>query len=73
MAKKVKNARFIREFHYSDAAHLRREPLKPSGLYLLELRAHLTNSILPKRKLVINIDSQECEDGNPKPIKITHT
>jgi hypothetical protein len=72
MAKKVKLAKSLREFRATGPAPIRREPARPAGLYLLELRRRAGNE-LPKRKLVITIDGLECEDSSPKPIKITHT
>jgi hypothetical protein len=73
MAPKLKIARFVRGIPTPGAMPPRRTQSKPSGLYLLELRAHLPQGSLPKRKLVIATDPKLGEDGQPQPIKITHT
>ena len=74
MGNKLKIAKFARIARELDRA-VRRGSGKPTGLYLLELRSHLSQvqSPLPKRKLVITIDPQAGHNGRPEPIKIRHT
>lgn len=74
MAKTIKIAKFVKPPRVEDRSPVERRPSKP-GLYLLELRSHgaSLHSQLPKRKLVITIDSNGGELGHPKAVKITHT
>jgi hypothetical protein len=46
---------------------------KPTGLYLLELRSRhaATQSPVPRRKLIVTVETGGSSDGLPKPIKIT--
>jgi hypothetical protein len=46
---------------------------KPTGLYLLELRSRLADAqaALPKRKLVVKIETVVKASLSPKPVKIT--
>jgi hypothetical protein len=69
MGKKEKTTRLMSEFRASAATPPRREPTRPAGLYLLELRNHAGNT-LPRRKLVISIATEE---NLPKPVKIIHS
>jgi hypothetical protein len=73
MPGKTKIPRIVRELQVSSAAPIRRGVAKSSGLYLLALRSHATRSQLPKRKLLVTIDSDGKTDVKPRPIKITHT
>ena len=49
----------------------RRPPPKSPGLFLMQLRSHLSRPNFPKQRLVIPIDLQEPPDI-PHPVKITH-
>jgi hypothetical protein len=71
MSKKLKIAGVVREPRTEVNEPVRREPARPAGLYLLELRQHAGNNTLPRRRLTVNIDGPEREDGLPKPVKIT--
>jgi hypothetical protein len=75
MAKTIKIAKYVKEPRGLDRQTVRRGSMKPSGLYLLELRSHVaeSQSALPKRKLTITIKPAETQDLRPKPVKITHT
>ena len=75
MAKNIKATRFMKEIHSMDRPSVRRTPPRPAGLYLLELRSKQVNGkpLLQKRKLLIRIDSNCGEDGQPEPVKITFT
>ena len=73
MAKTIKIAKFVKTPEIESRMLAQRRPARP-GLYLLELRSHAAaQSSVPKRKLVITIDPEGGESGNPKPIKIRHT
>jgi hypothetical protein len=72
MSKKVKIPGVVRELRTAVNEPIRREPARPAGLYLLELRHHAASNSLPRRRLMITIDGPEWENGRPKPIKITH-
>jgi hypothetical protein len=74
MAKTIKIAKFVKPPRADDRTLAERRSSKP-GLYLLELRSHAAalHSPLPKRKLVITVDSNGGELGHPKAVKITHT
>jgi len=75
MAKKSKTIKFLKEARTTGRLPNRRGGAKPAGLYLLELRSHLAGAQLqlPKRKLLVPIDSQNAENQQPEPVKITHT
>ena len=49
----------------------RRPPTKSPGLFLMQLRSHLSRSALPRQKVIIPIDLQDPPDI-PHPVKITH-
>jgi hypothetical protein len=49
----------------------RRPQLRSPGLFLMQLRSHLTHTTLPRRKRSVLIDMQDLAD-NPHPVKITH-
>ncbi len=72
MARKSKSPRLLTELPPASTMPGKRAPGRPSGLYLLELRSRASQSELPRRKLVLPIASQECEEGRPREIKITH-
>lgn len=74
MAKTIKIAKFVKAPQIEGRPLTPRRAAKP-GLYLLELRSHAAaaQTSVPKRKLVITIDPNGGEFGNPKPIKIRHT
>jgi hypothetical protein len=72
MARDLKQTTAIREPEVSDSKPLRREPSKPKGLYLLELRSQTPQSQFPKRKLVVTVDTEPGGEGQPKVVKITH-
>ena len=73
-AKTNKIARYVKETRGLEAVSHRSGPSKPAGLYLLELRSRhaVAQSPLPKRKLVVRVDSKGRLDTVSKPIKITY-
>jgi hypothetical protein len=73
MSKKLKIPGVIRDARTEVNEPIRREPARPAGLYLLELRHHAGNNTLPRRRLTVNIDGPEREHAKPKPVKITFT
>lgn len=73
MPGKTKIPRIVRELQVSSSTPIRRGATKATGLYLLELRSHANRSQLPKRKLLIDIDSESKADVQPRPIKISHS
>jgi hypothetical protein len=72
MGNKTKTARFLREIRANDKVPDARQPHRPSGLYLVELRNHVAEGQTSKPKLHISIDPSGKENDRPKPIKITH-
>ena len=50
---------------------LRRAPLKPAMLYLMELRSHAAETHFGEAKLIIPVDMQDNSDI-PHPVRITH-
>ena len=71
MSKKFKIPGVVREPRTAVNEPIRREPARPAGLYLLELRHHAGNNTLPRRRLTVNIDGPARQDAKPKPVKIT--
>ena len=71
MPTKVRLIKLLDEIRDAEHVPLRRYPLKPVMLYLMELRKHVAETHLPKEKLVIPVDSQNNPDM-PHPVKITH-
>jgi hypothetical protein len=71
MARKTKIGKFVRAVRFSDRTAARRTALKPTALYLIELRSHLAATHLLRRKLPVTTIGQ---NGHSKPqrIKITH-
>jgi hypothetical protein len=72
MARNMKQIKVNREAEIANVKLPRRSPGKPSGLYLVELRAQAPRSDLPKRRLVVTIDAGGDTGERPKSIKITH-
>lgn len=73
MAKTNKIARYVKGPRELETPN-RAPHAKPTALYLLALRSHhaAAQSPLPRRKLVITIDTGNAVDRLPKPVKITH-
>jgi len=49
----------------------RRPPPRSPGLFMMQLRSHLTHTTLPSRKRSIAIQMQDLPNI-PAPVKITH-
>ncbi len=71
MAAKVRMMKLLQEIRGLAEITNRRPHSKPPGLFLLQLRSHLTRTRFPRRKVIIPIDVQNPPDI-PNPVKITH-
>ena len=73
LPKKNKIARFLKPTPNLNAQANRSAQAKLTGLYLLELRTRhaVTQSTLPRRKLVVSIEPGKSPDS-PRPIRITY-
>ena len=70
MATKIKMLKFLQE--QTAFTELNRRPAtKPSALYLMQLREHMLQTSVPKRRLVIHIDPK-LNPTEPHPVKILH-
>ena len=70
MTTKVRLIKLLSDHHVVDHPPVKRTPLRPAMLYLMELRSHGRDSDLPKKKRVIRIENQGANDL-PQEIKIT--
>ena len=73
LAKTNKIARFVKQPRGLEGKPIRDLHGKPTGLYLLELRTRhaVTQSTLPRRKLVVTVEPGSGPDS-PRPIRITY-
>ena len=71
MTTKVRLIKFLSEHHLVDHPPVKRTPLRPAMLYLMDLRSHGGDSDLPKKKRVIRIETPATPEL-PQEIKITH-
>ena len=71
MATKVKLMKFIQEVRGFTEIGRRQPPAKPSTLFLMQLRAHLTETSQSKRRLRVTVDLSDSQNI-PHPVKITH-
>jgi hypothetical protein len=70
MATKIKMLKFLQE--RTAFTELNRRPAaKPSALYLMQLRQHMLQTSIPKRRLVVRIDPKQ-NPCIPHPVKILH-
>lgn len=70
MATKIKMLKFLQE--RTGFAEMNRRPAqKPSALYLMQLREHVIQTSVPRRRLVIHIDPKQ-NPGVSHPVKILH-
>lgn len=69
MTTKVRLIKLLSDHHVVDHPPIKRTPLRPAMLYLMELRSHGRDSDLPKKKRVIRIETQGANDL-PQEIKI---
>jgi len=70
MTTKVRQIRLLSNIREVEQSPMKRSPLKPVMLYLMELRSHPAESIFPKKKLLIPVELSEPETV-PQPVKIT--
>ena len=71
MATKDKLMRLLQEVRGLAEINRRQPAPKPSPLFLMQLRSHLTNSSRPRYRLNIAVDANESAHF-PHPVKITH-
>jgi hypothetical protein len=71
MATKIKMMKLLQEIRGMAQITNRRPQPKPPGLFLMQLRSHVMQATIPRRRLVIPVDLQEPPDI-PHPVKITH-
>jgi hypothetical protein len=71
MTMKVRLIKLLEKTRSVGCPPVRRPPLKPAMLYLMELRSHSTEVCLPKRKLAVTTDLKDSLNF-PHPVKITY-
>jgi hypothetical protein len=71
MAAKVVMMKLMQEIRGFAEITNRRPQLRSPGLFLMQLRSHLTHTTLTRGKRSLVIEMQELAD-NPHPVKITH-
>jgi hypothetical protein len=71
MAAKVMMMKLLHEIRgFSEITNRRPQPRSP-GLFLMQLRSHVSHTTLPRPKRSIIVDVQDLAE-NPHPVKITH-
>src|SRR6266478_7850943 len=71
MAAKVRIMKMLQEIRgLAEITHRRPQPRKP-GLFLIQLRSHVTHTTGVRRRQTIAVDMLERPDI-PHPVKITH-
>jgi hypothetical protein len=71
MATKVRIMKMLQEIRgLAEITHRRPQPRKP-GLFLIQLRSHVSHTTAPRRKQTIAVNMLEQPDI-PHPVKITH-
>ena len=71
MSTKVRLIKLLDEVRDSGFPPLRRAPLKPAMLYLMELRSHTTEPRFASQKHIIPVDVLNSSEI-PEPVTITH-
>jgi len=71
MAAKVLMMKLVQEIRGFAEISNRRPQAKYPGLFIMQLRSHLTHTTLPRCKRSILVDAKDLPDG-PHPVKITH-
>jgi hypothetical protein len=71
MATKIKMLKLLQEIRGMAQITNRRPQPKSPGIFLMQLRAHVTTATMPRRRLVIPVDLKDLPDI-PTPVKITH-
>ena len=70
MATKIKMLKFLQE-RTAFTELTRRPAAKPSALYLIQLREHMLQTSIPKRRLIVRIDPK-YNPSIPHPVQILH-
>ena len=71
MAAKIRMLKLLQEIRgFADIAN-RRPPPRSPGLLLTQIRSHVIQATLPKRRLSVKMDVQDHLDL-PRPVKINH-
>ena len=71
MATKIKLMKLLQEMRGFSELGRRPSANRPSSLYLLQLRSHLTETSRSKRRLVVSVDLRDTTDF-PHPVKINY-
>jgi hypothetical protein len=71
MTTKVRLIKLSTDIREVEHPPIKRTPLKPVMLYLMELRSHAPEAGLPKKKVLIPIELKESV-SIAQPVKITH-
>jgi hypothetical protein len=71
MATKVRIMKLLQEIRGMAQITSRRPPSKQPGLFMVQLRSHVTKATGPRRKIIIPIDLKDPVDI-PDPVRITH-
>jgi hypothetical protein len=71
MATKVKLMKLLQEVRGFAEIGRRHPPVKPSTLFLMQLRSHLAETSQSRHRLTITIDLKDSHNI-PHPVKITH-
>jgi hypothetical protein len=71
MARKTKIGKLVKAVRISDRTLIRRTLPKPAALYLIELRSHVAETHLLRRKLPVTTVGQNGHTSKPQRIKIT--
>lgn len=71
MATRIKMMKLLQEMRGIAEFTNRHPPARTPGLFLLQLRASVAQSAVPKRRLVISVAMKDQPDI-PHPVRITH-
>ena len=71
MAAKIKMLKLLQEIRgFADVTNRRPQPRSP-GLVLTQMRSHVIQATLPRRRLSVSTDKRDCPDIS-RPVKINH-
>jgi hypothetical protein len=71
MAAKIKMLKLLQEIRgFADLTNRRPQPRAP-GLVLTQMRSHVIQATLPRRRLSVSTDKRDCPDIS-RPVKINH-
>jgi len=71
MATKIKLMKLLQEMRGLSELARRPSPPRPSTLYLLQLRSHLSETSRSKRRLIVTVDLRDTANI-PHPVKINY-